>query len=275
MKSNVRIGVKTRSGRGTLLPMPSLLDHPAVAQNLFYPRSDFEPAGPGARDLMIGVAPGVRLHARLHDAPGAVAHVVLFHGNGEVVSDYDEAAAMFARAGAALSVVDYRGYGRSEGTPSLRALLGDARPAFEGIAAQLSSLPILVMGRSLGSACAAELCRVLPEAPAGIIFESGFSDVTGFALRRGLAASMIDREDVDTIGPLKKLSGCQAPLLVLHGERDQLIPASEGRAAFEASGARARDKRLVLIPGRGHNDLSFHPLYWEELGAFVQRVVSE
>jgi fermentation-respiration switch protein FrsA (DUF1100 family) len=252
-----------------MVAMTSLLDHPAVSENLFYPRPAFRSPRAGMRDLMVEVAPGVRLHARLHEAGDAVAHVVLFHGNGEVVSDYDDAAGSFARAGAALSVIDYRGYGRSEGQPSLRTLLTDARPAFEGVRAQLSPLPVIVMGRSLGSACAAELCGTLPEAPAGIIFESGFSDVAGFARRRGLPASMIAQADIDAISPLKKLAGCHAPLLVLHGELDQLIPSAEGRAAYEASAA--KDKRLALVPGRGHNDVSLHEVYWEELTAFVGR----
>lgn len=247
--------------------MASLLDHPAVSANLFYPRPSFSPPRPGMRDLAIEVEPGVRLHARTHEAAGAVAHVVLFHGNGEVVSDYDDAARSFEEAGAALSIVDFRGYGKSEGEPSLRTLLTDARPALAGVSKQLSPLPVLVMGRSLGSACAAELSG---EGVAGIIFESGFSDIAGFARRRGLPPSMITQDDIDFIGPLQKLSRSRTPLLVLHGELDTLIPATEGRAAYDASGA--SDKRLALVPGRGHNDLSFHPLYWEELGAFVKRV---
>jgi hypothetical protein len=251
--------------------MPSLLDHPAVTENLFYPRPSFAPPPPGARDLLVPVAPGVRLHARLHAAASALAHVVLFHGNGEVVSDYDDAAASFARAGAALAVIEYRGYGRSEGQPTLRSLLADARPAYEGVRAALApSLPVVLMGRSLGSACAAELAATLEEPPAGVILESGFSDVGGFAARRGLSPALVTAADVDTLGPLRKLAGSAAPLLVLHGELDALIPATEARAAHAASGA--ADKRLVVVPGRGHNDLSFHPAYWEALADFVRRV---
>lgn len=256
--------------------MTSLLDHPTIARTLFFPRPSFRPPEGGARDLMLDVAPGVRLHARLHDAPDAVAAIILFHGNGEVVSDYDDAAAQFAAAGARLAIVDYRGYGRSDGAPSIRDLLGDARPAFEAIRAELAisapALPVVVMGRSLGSACAAELCRAVPEALAGVIFESGFSDVTGIARRRGMSLDTVSADDLDAIGPLHKLAGCRAPFLVLHGEVDTLIEPSEGRAAHEASGA--IDKRLVIVPGRGHNDLSYHPLYWEELAAFLARVAS-
>src|SRR5262245_40875551 len=102
--------------------MPSLVDHPLLEETIFFPRRSFQPPPPGARDVRIEVAPAVALHARVHDAPGAVATIVLFHGNGEVVSDYDDSARDFAEAGAALAVVDYRGYGASDGRPSLRAL---------------------------------------------------------------------------------------------------------------------------------------------------------
>ncbi|MFT3773102.1 MAG: alpha/beta fold hydrolase [Minicystis sp.] len=254
----------------------SLLDHPALDGTIFFPRPDFEPPPPGARDLMLAVAPGVRLHARLHDAPGAVAALVLFHGNGEVVSDYDAIAPDFARAGASLAVVDFRGYGRSEGTPTMRHLLADARPALAALLPELGrggrTPPVVVMGRSLGSACAAELVRVMPEALAGIVFESGFSDLTTLALRRGIRISHADEEDLEVLCPIRKLRPSRTPLLVLHGARDTLIAPSEGRAVFEASGA--ADKRFVLVPDRGHNDLSLHPLYWQELGAFVQRVAA-
>jgi alpha-beta hydrolase superfamily lysophospholipase len=255
-------------------PMPSLLDDPALSEGVFFPRASFAPPPPGARDAMIEVAPGVRLHARIHHAPGAIAVLVLFHGNGEVVSDYDDAAPRFADAGALLVVVDFRGYGRSEGRSTVATLFSDACPAFEGLAADLLragvALPLVVMGRSLGSACAAEIARALPGGVAGVVFESGFSDVAGFARRRGVSVGVVPEADQAVLSPLHKLAASAAPLLVLHGERDTLLPPSEGRAAYEASGA--ADKRIVLVPGRGHNDVSFHPLYWEALAAFLGRV---
>ncbi len=256
--------------------MISLLDHPVVARTIFFPRASFGPPPPGARDVMLEVERGVRLHARIHDDPGAAAVVVLFHGNGEVVSDYDTAASRFAQAGGALAVIDFRGYGRSEGTPSVRALVGDAPRALEALLPHLvhagASLPVVVMGRSLGSACAAEVVRAVPEITAGLVFESGFSDLVALARRRGLIVESIAEEDLEMLCPLRKLARGRTPLLVLHGEDDTLIVPEEGRAAYEAS--RAEGKRFVLIPQRGHNTLSQHPLYWEELAAFLQRVAS-
>jgi pimeloyl-ACP methyl ester carboxylesterase len=254
----------------------SLLDHPHIARTIFFPRPDFSPPPPGARDVMLEVERGVRLHARVHDAPGAVAVVVLFHGNGEVVSDYDLAAPRFEEAGGALAVVDFRGYGRSEGAPSLRHLVADARPAIEGLLGDLrrsgDARPVVVMGRSLGSACAVEVAHAVPEIVSGLVFESGFSDLTGVARRRGILMERVADEDLEVLCPLRKLARSRTPLLVLHGAEDSLIVPEEGRAAFDASVA--EDKRLVLVPGRGHNNVSHHPLYWEELAAFLGRVTS-
>jgi len=256
--------------------MISLLDHPVVARTIFFPRASFVPPPPGSRDVMLEVEPGVRLHARIHDAPDAIAVVVLFHGNGEVVSDYDAAAARFAQAGGALAVMDFRGYGRSEGTPTVRNLVGDARPALEALLPHLAraggSLPVVVMGRSLGSAGAAEVVRAVPEIIAGVIFESGFSDLVALARRRGLVIESVAEGDLAVLCPLRKLAQSRTPLLVLHGEDDTLIVPEEGRAVFEASAA--EDKCFVLIPQRGHNDLSLHPLYWEDLASFLQRAAS-
>jgi alpha-beta hydrolase superfamily lysophospholipase len=254
----------------------SILDHPVIARTIFFPRPDFSPTPQGAHDVMLEVERGVHLHARVHDAPSAIAVVVLFHGNGEVVSDYDDAAQQFARAGGALAVVDFRGYGRSVGEPGLRHLVGDARPALEELRPHLAQAgetrPIVVMGRSLGSACAVEIAYAAPELIAGVVFESGFSDLTEVARRRGLAVERVAEEDLEVLCPLRKLACSRTPLLVLHGEEDTLIAPEEGRAAFETSAA--EDKRFVLIPGRGHNTISHHALYWEELAAFLQRVAS-
>jgi alpha-beta hydrolase superfamily lysophospholipase len=254
----------------------SILDHPVIARTIFFPRPDFSPPPLGARDVMLEVEPGVHLHARVHGAPDAAAVVVLFHGNGEVVSDYDAAAPRFAQAGGALAVVDFRGYGRSEGEPGLRHLVGDARPAVEELLRHLTQAgevrPVVVMGRSLGSACAVEVACAVPPLVAGVVFESGFSDLAGVARRRGVAVESVAEEDLEVLGPLRKLARIRTPLLVLHGAEDTLIAPEEGRAAFEASGA--EDKRLVLIPGRGHNTVSHHLLYWEELAAFLRHVAA-
>ena len=251
--------------------MSAFLDDPAFSRGLFYPRPDRRGIPPGARELGIEV-PGAVLHARLHAPdPRQRAVVVLFHGNGEIVGDYDGQAAAFTRAGARLAVIDFRGYGRSTGEPSLRTLLADALPAVEAVRSHVSG-PLVVMGRSLGSACAAQVCGSAPALAAGYVIESGFSDLVAFARRRGVTLEAAAEEDTAALCPKRKLARSTAPLLLLHGEEDELIDPAEARASHAASAS--LDKRLVVIPRRGHNDLSLHPSYWEALADFVTRVAA-
>jgi alpha-beta hydrolase superfamily lysophospholipase len=254
----------------------SIFDHPAFSASLFFPRRDASDPPEGARDLWIDVADGVRLHARLHEAHGSRVRILLFHGNGEIVSDYDGSAHAYLAAGADLAVVDYRGYGRSGGQPTARDCLHDTHPVVARLAAEptASGVPprLVVMGRSLGSACAAEVCRAAPREVVGIVLESGFADLGAFVERRGIRGVALSAQDVDDFSPLHKLRSSTLPLLVLHGAEDAMIPPSNAQMAYEASGS--ADRRLVLVPGRGHNDVADHPLYWEALQAFVARLRS-
>jgi hypothetical protein len=249
--------------------MASIFDSPAFNSRLFFPRPLTSAPPSGAHDELLTVAPGVQIHLRVHAAPSARALVLLFHGNGEVVADYDAAAPDYAAVGARLAVMDYRGYGASSGVPALRSALADARVVLAAARA-LTTLPLIVMGRSLGSACAAELTGTRSP-PAGLILESGFTDLQGLVRRRGVSLdSPLPPDDLAAFDPLPKLRASRAPLLVLHGALDTLIAPTEATAAHDAAGT--ADRRLVLIPGRGHNDVSAHPLYWASLRAFVDHV---
>jgi len=246
-------------------------------RRLFFssPRATSPPTG--AVDLQVQV-PGASLHVRIHPAAAARWVLLLFHGNGEVVADYDDHAALFARAGAALAVMDYRGYGASTGTPTLRAALTDAPLVLEAVrrwfgerrpsTGDSPSDRLVVMGRSLGSACAAELYGTRPDGIAGFVLESGSSDLAGLVRRRGLAVPGDFSQDARrTFDPLPKLRRGNHPLLVLHGANDTMIAPAEAERAFETAGT--RKKKLVLIPGRGHNDVSFADLYWTSLAEFL------
>ena len=254
--------------------MSSLFDAAAFNQSLFFPRRDVSPTPDGARDLRVEVERGVGLHLRVYAAPGAHTMVLLFHGNGETVPDYDDTASEYARAAhASLAVVDYRGYGASDGRPTLRDCLHDAHPVLDALTAAVGALPVVVMGRSLGGACAAELCQRARPGVVGYVFESAPADVYGTLRRRGIMLDgPLSEADLAVFCPLRKLRRCETPALVLHGAEDTLIVPEEAERTFEALAT--RDKTRVMIPGRGHNDVSYHPRYWEALGAFVTRVAA-
>lgn len=233
-------------------------------QRLFFPRPDRSEPGPNAVDHFVAVPEG-RVHLRQHRLPGAAARVLFFHGNGEVVADYDDLAPKFAQAGAELWVADYRGYGQSEGVPTLRNLISDAHL----IAAAVGE-PLVVMGRSLGSAAVAELMGNETVPLRGVIIESGAADYRGLISRRGLPVPSSFSEELSrTFDPLPKLRRGRAPLLVLHGTEDAIIDPGEARLTFATAGSPQSAKTLCLLEGHGHNDVMSAPKYWEALASFL------
>lgn len=241
-----------------------MFDGDAFNHALFFPRREVSAPPRGAVDTMIDVG-GVRVHTRRHGTDPCT--LLLFHGNGEIVADYDAMASQFTDCGVSLVVADYRGYGASEGEPTLRHVIADARAIAEAVR------PQFVMGRSLGGAAAHELYVRPIGGMIGVILESTFCDLAGLIRRRGLAPpSAFSAEERATFDPLAKLPDGRLPLLILHGERDQLIGPSEARTALSVAGS--ADKELVLIPGHGHNDVSVSDTYWRALVAFIARVTS-
>ena len=108
------------------------------------------------------------------------------------------------------------------------------------------------MGRSLGSAAAIEVAHQAGDAISGLIIESGFADTFALIERLGLRTHAM-HETKDGFNNAGKIAEVHARTLVIHGERDVLIPPQEGRALYAACAA--KEKHLVLIPGAGHNDL--------------------
>lgn len=247
--------------------MPSLFDGDDFNRALFFPRREQSAPPPGASDRFVDVE-GARLHLRVHDRDGLSALTLLFHGNGEVVADYDPLAERYARfAGSALAVVDFRGYGLSTGVPTLRDAIADARPVLDEARRAAAGRPLVIMGRSLGGACAADLCQAEHFGVAGYVFESAAADLAGLVRRRGLTPpAAFSPDEIVAFDPLPKLARCTSPALVLHGERDTLIAPAEARQSFDAL-ARCR-RTLAFVPGRGHNDVSLHPDYWQALARF-------
>lgn len=252
--------------------MPSLFDDPVFNQRVFFPRADSTPCPAGAEDLSLPVAPGVALHARWHPSASARATFVVFHGNGEIVADYDEQAQRYHHdVGADLVAVDFRGYGRSGGVPNYRDVIADSVPVIEQLRSALSGKlrgPLVALGRSLGGGCSAELAWQEPRVVDAIVMESAAADPVGVLKRRNLApADPLSEQEIQTFDPRFKLARCWLPVLVLHGAKDKTIHPREARANFEA--VEHRTKRLVLVPKRGHNDVMRDDAYWRALAEFV------
>ena len=110
-------------------PDYSVLDRAGAARSAFYPRSDRSAPPEGASDHSLEIADGIHLGARLYGSNPGCPTIVYFHGNGEVANDHDDVAALYFQAGANLLVVEFRGYGKSNGEPTLTTLMSDARAA--------------------------------------------------------------------------------------------------------------------------------------------------
>lgn len=252
----------------------SLLDRPELLRFVFYPRRSQVPGPPGAQDYSIPVEPGVSISCRLYPQGQASPTLLLFHGNGEIASDYDGIATLYHRVGLNLLVADYRGYGSSTGSPTVSTMLRDAPMVFQGLRGTLQEEgyrgPLFLMGRSLGSLSALEIAWRYQEQLAGLILESSFHSIAGLLVRSGFEEGdprLRELAEAD----LSKVQKVLLPTLLIHGENDELVPLEEAYYIYET--LVARQKRLEVIPGAGHNDLLFlgREQYFKALEEFVRR----
>src|SRR5512147_178228 len=233
---------------GTMsLRVYEVLDRPEVVSVLFYPRRDVgvPRLATGVHTVRIPVAPDVHLGGRLFIAAPDSPVILYFHGNGEIASDYDTIAPFYTRLGITLLVVDYRGYGLSEGTPSGTTLIDDAWTAYSRTRELLAERGVeagdlFVMGRSLGSAAALEIVDRAKDGVAGLIIESGFAYTFALIERIGFLQVADAYEHKDGFGNLDKIARVRVPTLIIHGERDWIIPIADAIALYDACPARAK-----------------------------------
>lgn len=238
-------------------PTPIPLDRPEILACLFHPRPGYRLSQANSNDLRIPVGDGVVVGGYCHRADPKAATLLYFHGNGEIVEDYDDLGPIYVQRGINFLVVDYRGYGQSTGQPTASALLADSHAVLGFVTGWLKRQgftgPLMVMGRSLGSAPALELASHHPEVIAGLILESGFAH-TGPLLRRlGVNLAALNFDEYQGFRQLNKIRIITKPTLIIHAEHDHIIPFSDGQALYDASPA--PDKRLLRIPGADHNTI--------------------
>jgi hypothetical protein len=208
------------------------------------------------KSLDIPVADGVTVGARFYEAGRDKATILFFHGNGEIVADYGDIAPLYVEKGANFLPVDYRGYGRSSGKPTIGSMLTDARTVFSYVRKWLGSKgydgPVIVMGRSLGSASALEIASAYPELTAGLIIDSGFADAIALLVRLGAPRPPSSFED-SSVRQVQKIAMYGGPTLIMHGTADVIIPVGDAKSLFAA--CPSASKRLVTISGARHNNL--------------------
>jgi len=231
-------------------------DHPEITGALFYPRPEWGDITPGssAEEMLIPVEDDIVIGARLHMSGKGATNLLFFHGNGEIVADYNDLGPVYTGMGINFLPVDYRGYGKSTGTPTASAMMRDAHGIFHYVNRWLDERghtgSLIVMGRSLGSAPALELATHYRDQMDGLVIESGFAHAG--PLLRLMGISMDDKGWLIKFPDFVDIAKA---LLFIHAEYDHIISFSEGLLLFDA--CPAGDKRLLKINGANHNDIFF------------------
>jgi fermentation-respiration switch protein FrsA (DUF1100 family) len=217
---------------------------PLLNRLLFFPARRILQTPARFDDLTIETADGERLHGWWVPADDPHASVLLFHGNAGNIGDRVPHVELLAGAGFNVLAFDYRGYGRSTGRPSEAGTYLDARAAR---AALPDDRRVIYLGESLGGAIALELALHRP--PAGLVLQSTFTSIRHMAR---LHYPIVPRALVpDAYPSLDRIRGLEAPLLVLHGSRDDLVPLMDGQALYDAAPG---PKQLAILDA-GHNDM--------------------
>ena len=223
---------------------------------LFYPTpshgdGDRQPQGLDVENAHFQSADGTKLHGWYLRHPNPRAVVLFCHGNaGNIEHRAGLLKVLQQRVGVSVMIFDYRGYGRSEGTPTEAGVMADARAARKWLA-QLEGIAedrIVLMGRSIGGAVAVDLAA--GDGARGLVLESTFSSVPDVAAKLYplLPVRLLMRSEFDSAAKIGKYRG---PLLQSHGDADRVVPYELGRRLHAAANS---PKQFVVIPGGDHND---------------------
>src|SRR3954469_21470646 len=213
---------------------------------IYFPSPGPVPHVLGARDVVLETEDGIRL-ATWYFPAGRPA-VLVCNGNGGDRSMRAPLTAALNRLGYSALLFDYRGYGGNPGSPTEDGLAADARAARAWLDAQPDVDRIAYFGESLGAAVAIGLAMQRP--PVALILRSPFTSLPDVAAVHypWLPAR---RLLLDRYPSIDRIASLSAPLLVIAGDRDDIVPASLSRRLFDAA---VEPKRYVVIRGAGHND---------------------
>jgi fermentation-respiration switch protein FrsA (DUF1100 family) len=230
-----------------------------------YPDGNWQPEGLVFEDVWFRAQDGTRLHGWYCPCENARAVVLYAHGNAGNLSHRSPRMKHLQKdLRVAALVFDYRGYGRSEGTPTVAGILQDARAARKCLAgrAGVGESRVVLLGESLGGAVAADLAGT--DGARGLILESTFSSLKDVAAHHfPKLAWLVHADKLDSVTRIGRYAG---PVLQCHGDADRTIPYALGRKLFEAApGA----KQFVRMEGGDHNDPPSAD-YFRQLDRFIR-----
>ena len=202
---------------------------------------------PNGRDVVLRTADGVRLGAWYFPGHGDVAMLVC-NGNAGDRSMRTGLATALNRMGFSVLLFDYRGYGGNQGRPSENGLTADAQAAQAWLVAHHDADRMVYFGESLGAAVAVGLAVQRP--PAALVLRSPFTSLADVGAVH-YPWLPVGRVLLDRYPSIDRIASVEAPVLVIAGDRDDIVPPALSERLYEAA---PRPKRFVLVPGAGHND---------------------
>lgn len=212
-------------------------------------------AGVPRQDCYFTAADGSALHGWLFDTPGARKTILFSHGNTGNITGRLNLLRLLIESGASVFIYDYRGYGRSSGTPTVRGICEDGLMAFDYLVKHrgVRARDVVVYGESLGTAVACEIAA--ERVCAGIILQSGFSSLRKIGhetipITKIYPEALFPKPLLDSAFRMSSRK-CH-PLLIIHGEKDQVVPFAHGQEIFDRA---CEPKRFVQLPECAHSDI--------------------
>lgn len=261
------------------LGVPVVIISPSLAEHFLFLPDRSDPGPPPALGTVDGevvrveTSDGLRLRSWWYGTGSGRPAVLLLHGNAGHLRGRTPLAGGLVTRGVSVLLLEYRGYGGNEGDPTIRGLVRDARAGLDELERRVGGSRTVLLGRSVGGAIGAQAVADRPVA--GVILESTFTtleEVAGsvypilpsFVFRR-LRGHLDTRAAVAEMG---------APVMVVHGTRDGLVPPDMGRELYEAAPG---PKEWYAVEGAGHNDVHYvgGETYFDRLTRFIRRVVGE
>jgi len=239
-----------------------LVFHPSSAKAAW-----MEPADPRTQDVWLASAAGTRLHAWWLPPERAEAGAVLVaHGNGGNLSHRGRLAAdLRRRLGTGVLIVDYPGYGKSDGTPTEQGCYDAGEAAYAWLTTDAGIPPnrVVLLGKSLGGGVAVELAARHDHRALVLVFTFTTLPAAAKYHYPWLPTHTLMRTRFDN---LAKISRCPRPVFVVHGTADKTVPFAQGEQLFAAAN---EPKAFLRMEGYGHDVFSFGDSFYDELARFL------
>jgi fermentation-respiration switch protein FrsA (DUF1100 family) len=237
---------------------PTLID-----SFIFFPYRPVGPPPAGVAERWIATEDGQRLHAWYVAAPASAPTLLWSHGNAGNIDSRREGVQAFARRGLGVLAYDYRGYGKSTGSPHEAGVYLDASAAFDSaVAAGRDPGTIVCFGESLGGAVSIDLATRRP--CGAVVVVSAFTRLADVGRRHYGPLGALAGNRFDSLTRIGRLS---VPILVAHGDQDEIVPFELGTGLFEAA---REPKRFYRIVGASHNDALDDAALLDAIAAFAR-----